>query len=258
MEATLLRMTRAIADILAPADVSVYLYGSATMGDFRPGWSDIDLLALTNSQIPPHRAEQLLTLRHSLPIKYPDAIFSRACEGAILPLDTLTNHTPSTCVYWGTSGERLTDRYAPDVFCLWQLHHGGRLLHGPDVRDSLPQPTSIDLNQAVARHLRTILDHGRGSRSLYTFGWLLDTARCLYTVTRGGVISKTAAGEWALAEGLCPDSAAMELALQVRRDPALMQEEAVLRRAEALTPAIAGFAAVLQHALTAKGVPIPG
>jgi hypothetical protein len=78
---------------------------------------------------------------------------------------------------------------------------------------------------------------------------LLDVARCLYTLHTGEVTSKTAAGEWALAQGLCPDPASLELALAVRRQPALMQQEEVAARAEALTPAIQCFAAVLHQAL---------
>ena len=49
MEKTLTCITAAIADILADNEPSIYLYGSCTQDDFRPGWSDIDLLALTPS-----------------------------------------------------------------------------------------------------------------------------------------------------------------------------------------------------------------
>ena len=254
MQQTIRQMTEALTAALAPMEPSIYLYGSAAQGDFRPGWSDIDLLALTPAPMTAHQAQTLLTLRQNLPVIYPNATYARACEGAILPLEALTNSTPLTCVYWGTSGQRITTGYAPDVFCLWQLHHGGQLLHGPDVRDTLPKPTPGELHQGVAQHLQSILTHGQGARSLYAFGWLLDTARGLYTVMNNAVIAKTAAGEWALAQGLCPDAAALRLALAVRRNPALMQQEAVARQAEGLTPAIAGFADVLRRELLARGI----
>lgn len=109
----------------------------------------------------------------------------------------------------------------------------------------------------MARHLRTILDHGRGGQPLYSFGWLLDMARGLYPLRHDAGIRKTAAGEWALAEGLCPDPQALELALSVRREPALIRQEAVLRQAGLLTPAIQRFAAVLQRELEARRIPIP-
>lgn len=257
MEATLTHMTAAIAEILGDSPVSVYLYGSAAMDDYRPGWSDIDLLALAHSPITSPQASRLLTLRQDLPLHYPDALYARNCEGAVMPLDFFTKEHPCNTVYWGTSGQRITTEHTPDCFCLWQLHHSGRLLHGPDVRDVLPEPTTHDLLSATARHLRTILDHGRGGRSLYAFGWLLDIARGLYTVQHNEITAKTAAGEWALSQGLCPDEAALQLALTVRRDPALIREETVLRQAEGLTAAIAGFAEVLQRALTRRHIPIP-
>ena len=257
MEQTLTRITSAIAEILAENEPSIYLYGSAAMGDFRPGWSDIDLLVLTSSPISPPQAERLLILRQSLPIAYPDCHSTLACEGGILPLDAFLKGYPDRVIYWGTSGQRITDRHLLSSFDLWELHHCGQLLYGPDVRHFLPIPTPADLHADVARHLRTILNHGCGGRSLYAFGWLLDTARGLYTLRHNTVIPKTAAGEWALHECLCPDEAALQQALAVRREPALMQQEAVQRQAEALTPAIAGFAQVLQQALTALDIPIP-
>lgn len=257
MEKTIARMTAAIAEILGEHAPSIYLYGSCTMEDFRPGWSDIDLLVLTQEPISQPQAEQLLTLRQTLPKQYPDAHYAHACEGGILPLDAFTKGHPDRVVYWGTSGERITDRHHFDAFSLWELHHSGRLLYGGDVRHSLPIPTPFDLHAAVAQHLRTILLHGRGGRSLYAFGWLLDVARGLYTLRHDAVIAKTAAGEWALSLGLCPDEAALRLALAVRNHPALMQQEAVLRQAEALTPAIQGFAAILRRELEARSIAIP-
>lgn len=256
METSIRRMTAAIASILGENEPSIYLYGSVTMDDFRPGWSDIDLLALTRSPISPEQADALLTLRQTLPKQYPDAIYARAFEGGILPFDAFTKGYPSTVVYWGTSGQRIADHHHFDSFSLWELHHAGRLLHGPEVRDFLPNPTPSQLHTDVARHLRTILDHGHGARSLYAFGWLLDISRGLYTLRHDAVIAKTAAGEWALAQRLCPDEAALRLALAVHRDPALLRDDAVLRQAEALTPAIQAFAAVLREELVARSIPI--
>ena len=175
----------------------------------------------------------------------------------MMSLDAFISGRPECVVYWGTSGQRLKVRHTSDLFGLWLLHQRGRLLHGPDVREKLPIPTPEMLHTAVARHLRTILDYGHGERSAYAFGWLLDTARGLYTLRHDAVISKTAAGEWALAEQLCPDEQALRLALAVRRNPALLQQEAVRQEAEALTPAIQAFAAVLRQALEARSIAIP-
>ena len=49
----------------------VWLYGSVVMDDFRPGWSDIDFVALTGGPVSESQAEQLLTLRQEMLEKEP-------------------------------------------------------------------------------------------------------------------------------------------------------------------------------------------
>lgn len=246
-------MTAAIADILRDSEPSIYLYGSVTMDDFRPGWSDIDLLVLTRAPITQEQAETLVDLRQSLPKQHPVMRYAHAFEGGMLALDAFLKGYPTTVVYWGTSGQRIRERHQFSSIDLWELYHGGQLLHGADVRVFLPIPTPSNLHADVARHLDTILQHGHGDRGLYAFGWLLDIARGLYTLRHDAVISKTAAGEWVLAQHLCPDEAALRLALAVRRDPLLIQQPAILAQAEALTPAIQGFAQVLREELATLG-----
>ena len=121
------------------------------------------------------------------------------------------------------------------------------------MRACLPCPDADALRRAVAAHLQTIRRHAAvtGS-SVYACGWLLDIARGLYTLRTGALIAKTAAGEWALAEGLCPDADALRHALTIRRNPALArlpEEQAYLA---GLGPAIQRFADVLEDALDAS------
>ena len=56
---------------------------------------------------------------------------------------------------------------------------------------------------------------------------MLDIARCLYSLRTGGIISKTAAGEWAMEQGLFPDRRVMERILQIRREPLRYREDPV-------------------------------
>ena len=44
-------LIKEISDIMDGNLHSVWLYGSVVLDDFRPGWSDIDFIALTNTQI---------------------------------------------------------------------------------------------------------------------------------------------------------------------------------------------------------------
>lgn len=72
----------------------------------------------------------------------------------------------------------------------------------------------------VKRHYETIRKYAQKTgRNLYSFGWLLDIARCLYTLRTGKIIAKTAAADWALENNLCPVPDALKAAVKVRRVP---------------------------------------
>ena len=245
------RMTAEIAAVLNENVPSVYLYGSVVLCDFRPGWSDIDILVLTEKQISSAQAERLVCLRQKLTACEPENPYYRLFEGGMLPLSAFLTDTHDTVVYWGTSGERITDRYAFDSFCKLELLQDGVLLYGKDVRGQIRRPPYENLKTDVRRHFETIREHGgKTGRSLYSFGWLLDISRCIYTLRTGEILTKTKAGEWALGNGLCPDAAALENALRVRKEPKLFDKDETLRQyAENLGDAIQAYADILEKEL---------
>ena len=66
MERAIARMSQSICDLLEGSMQALYLYGSVTMGDFQPGWSDIDLVCFASSALAEEQAQKLLTLRQQL------------------------------------------------------------------------------------------------------------------------------------------------------------------------------------------------
>ena len=244
------RMTDVICRILGDRAPSVYLHGSAAVGDYREGWSDIDLLVLTEQTIDPAQAQRLVGLRQTLG----DPVF-RAFEGGMLSLEAFLQNTPDRVVYWGTSGERITDRYDFNSLSRLDLLENGVLLHGREVRDRMHRPTAAELRADIAAHLDTVRRYAHlTGKSLYTFGWLLDISRCLYTLRTGGILPKTKAGEWALSEGLCPVPEALALALRARKEPLVYgRAQVVLDRAGALNRDIQRYGDVLEAALHAAG-----
>ena len=95
-----------------------------------------------------------------------------------------------------------------------------RLLHGKDIRGQLTPPSFEDIKTNIQFHYDTIRKYASSTgRSIYSFGWLLDIARCIYTLRTGKIISKTAAGEWALQNCLFHNITALETALEVRKNP---------------------------------------
>ncbi|MBO2516883.1 MAG: hypothetical protein CW338_06340 [Clostridiales bacterium] len=245
------RMVREISSILADNRPVIYLYGSSVLNDFRPGWSDIDILVLTQEQITKQQAVHLVTLRQTLLKDEPDDPYYRSFEGGMLTLDAFLTGKPDRVVYWGTSGERITDTYAFDSFCMTELITDGALLYGKDIRKQLKLPCYVDLYSDVNKHYETITRYASCTgRSFYSFGWMLDISRCIYTLRTGKVISKTGAAEWALENDLCPERAALETALTVRKAPLKYKhDEYMLDQAEKISGAVLRYAEVLKHEL---------
>ena len=240
-------MVACIGEILFDRAPSIYLYVSVPLGDFRLGWSDIDLLVLTEKQMTEAQAEALLHLRQRLLKEEPQNPYYRSFEGGILSLSAFVRQESDRVVYWGTSGQKITDFYCLDSFCMTELLENGVLLYGKDIRDRLHMPGYSDLYSDVLRHYETIIKYAKTTgRSIYAFGWLLDIARGIYTLQTGKIISKTVAGEWVLQTGICPTPEALKLALRVRKEPALYRNDPdIMDQAESMGDAIQAFAFVL-------------
>lgn len=240
-----------ISTILSDFSPSIYLYGSIPLGDFRLGWSDIDILVLTDKQITEEQAKKLVGLRQVMLEKEPENQYYRSFEGGMLTLDAFLTGKADRVVYWGTSGERITDHYVLDSFCMSELIKSSVLLYGNDIRNQLKAPEFSELYADVKHHYKTIRKFAQKTgRSIYSFGWILDIARCIYTLRTGKIIAKTDAGKWALENSLCPAPDALKTALKVRKTPLeFKKDEATLDYAETLGEPIQKFTDVLEKEL---------
>lgn len=251
MKSSIDKMVRRISDILGSCAPAIYLYGSVALGDFKLGWSDIDILVLTQKPISEDQANQLVHLRQMMLAEEPGNPYYRSFEGGMLTINAFLSGGPDRVVYWGTSGERITTRYVFDSFNMSELLESGILLYGEDVRERFTRPTYSDLKEDVRRHYETIRQYaGKTGRELYSYGWLLDISRCIYTLRTGEIIAKTAAGEWALREKICPCVDALTKALAVRKEPMKYRNDArSFDYAETLGEAIQRYADVLKMEL---------
>ena len=247
---------REISGVLGDNLLSVCLYGSAVLDDYRDGWSDIDLICFTKEPPLPQQAEKLLMLRQFLVERERLPMF-RKIEGAVVSIDEFLNKQYSRVVYWGTSGQRITDSYCFDVFSAFELIRCGKTIFGDDVRSRMILPSYDELAAGVRQHYETIRKYAKETdNSVYSCGWLLDIARCLYTLRCGDIISKTAAGEWALAERLCPCESDLRMTLSVRRDPsAYLGLTKTDQWLQTLGPSVQAFADVLERELNTRHIP---
>ena len=238
-------MVNSITSILHDNRPSIFLFGSVVLADFRLGWSDIDIICLTDKPIKTQQAEELVNLRQALLTEHPGNPYFRLFEGGILSLDAFLQNTEDTVVYWGTSGQRITNTYQLCPFGTIELLESGKLLYGNDIRHLIPFPTRAAVIDAIKNHYETIRQHGSSGS-----GWLLDIARCLYTLKTSMIIAKTEAGQWAISENICPDVSVMEKAVEIRKNPlAFRSDNEVVKWEENLGPHIQRFADILETKL---------
>jgi len=183
------------------------------LDDFHLGWSDIDILVLTEKEITERQADVLIGLRQDMTGRYPGNPYFLLFEGGMISTKAFLNGRNGLTVYWGTSGQRIIDSYKLDSFGIAGLLDNGILLCGEDIRHKMAYPVYAQLHDGVVNHVLAARTYGT------SVGWLLDIARGLYTLRTGKIIAKTAAGEWALVNGLCPDADAMQKAVQIRKEP---------------------------------------
>ena len=253
MEKSIGIMLDRITGILSDNNPSIYLFGSVVLDDFKLGWSDIDLVCLTEKTIAKRQAEDLVGLRQSLLLSFPGNPYFRSFEGGFLTWEAFLKRTKDTVVYWGTSGQRITDTYCFDPFSTMELLTRGRWLYGPDNRERIAYPAREEIVHAVEAHYNTIRRFAKEtSKSLYLAGWLLDIARCLYTLENNDIIAKTKAGKWAVENNLAPDLAILQQAIWIRENPVKAKaDEKTLAFLASLGPHIQQFAGVLETRLRA-------
>ena len=251
MNQSVRRMAEAVNGILEGNVHSVWLYGSVVMDDFRPGWSDIDCLVLTGGPIAERQARELVDLRQTLSEAEPENPYYRLLEGIIADRDEYRTGAFTRLVYWGTSGQRVTDRFQQDPFSAYGLAKFGRAVAGPEDRSLFTPPSEAELEAAVRRHYETIRRFAvQTDERLYSCGWLLDICRCIYTLRTHQVTAKTQAGIWALSEHLFPEEEPLRKTLEIRRNPPVYKDrEEVKQWLKGLGPAVQRYADVLGREL---------
>lgn len=214
------------ADALKP--VGLYLVGSVVLGDFQHGRSDVDVVAVLPEPPDATATEALAVIHRTMAERGEptlDAVYLtverlRAPDQDALP-------TPFV-----VKGAFHADRACPELHAVLRqcLAEHGRVVFGPPVA-TLGVPVD---RCATARHVRSNLrsywqswideaaetlaarrPHGDAAAAALSWG-VLGVARMAATLETGAIVSKSAAGRWAIAR--FPDwRAPLELALAERR-----------------------------------------
>ncbi len=241
---------------LHPSGFSVFAHGSLALEDFSPKVSDIDILVLIEEPLSDKLADDCLFLRQRLMAMYPDMPYFLRLEGLIVHQEDFFSSLNGRAVYWGTTKQRVTQNLEVDVFSRWILATRGICIVGDNLLLGYEVPPYKALVSAIHGVLEAIVVHAQiTDASIYSAGWMLDIARCLYTLEKGGVTSKTKAALWVLEQGLAPEPLVLQRVLHVRRNPEVLVEEETRRWLCSLGPVIQRFACVLDDLLRRKGEP---
>ena len=189
----------AAVDEVAPGlVVGGYLVGSAVHGDYRPGKSDVDVVALVDGALSPPMVDGLAELQRRFPRL--DGIYVTAEQLA-------TGEVPEAHFHHGQLHPH--DAYGATPVTRRELVTLGEHVRGPAIDSLEVRDDPIELLVWVRENLHTYWADwvrkaaGWSLLSLYALiprgiEWcVLGTARMACTLSTGAVVSKTAAGEWA-------------------------------------------------------------
>jgi predicted nucleotidyltransferase len=221
-------LVRRLRSILADQLVGVYAGGSFALGDFRPGRSDLDVIAIVRSPlsldikealVEALRWEKLAGPARGLEfVIYTDAVARTPSDEAAFDLNLNTGPAMGLRVDLEPGAvERHWFSIDRDVAA-----HSGVALDGPPAGSlfaPIPRPLLLPVvRESLEWHLR-----GSGSQD----DAVLNACRALHYVREDAWISKAAAGEWAL--GKVADDPLVSAALAARDQGAELERERVER-----------------------------
>jgi hypothetical protein len=212
--------------ILGCRFVAMYLSGSLALGDFDAARSDIDLVVVTDADLP----DDLFAALGAMHARFNagGSPWATEVEAAYIPRDDLRRYDPARAchphIQRGASEMLEMDQLASDwVLQRSILRERGVVVAGPAPHPLIAPVDPDDLRRAVAALMAEWWGTMRqDSAPLQHLGYqvyaVLTMCRILYTLDRGAVASKPVAARWAQ-QTLDPRWAALiERALAWRKD----------------------------------------
>jgi predicted nucleotidyltransferase len=225
VNAVLAELLGGVQAILRERLLGMYLYGSLALGDFDPDSSDVDFLAVTDEVLPPETLAALTALHER--IFALDSPWTKELEGSYVPQAALRRFERANArhprIDRGEAELSVRQHEVDSVFQRYVLRERGVTLVGPPPVVWMDPITHDDLREATLELMRIWWAPMTSNlERLYHPGYqayaVLTMCRMLYTLDRGGVVSKPAAARWAIATQKARWAPLIERALGWRRD----------------------------------------
>lgn len=197
-----------VQGVLGEELVGFYLDGSLALGDFDPATSDVDFIAAVIQPLPAETFHALATMHCC--IRDSSQPFAAELEGSYIHLSALRRHDPTDAVFPNLERGpdevlKLKEHYSDWVIHRYTVREHGITLFGPPPATLIDPISPDDVRAATAGVLRSwwgtpeaeayIRDAPPLALALYVVPTM---CRALYALEYGAVVSKPAAGRWAL------------------------------------------------------------
>ncbi len=197
------RLLEGVRSVLGDHFVGLYLYGSLASGDFNSRTSDIDFVVVTDAVLSDEFVRDLEALHVHL---WQSGLkWAAKLEGAYIPLPALRRYDPNSAPCPTINeGRFYLDRQGSDRIIQRNiLREYGIVIAGPSLKSSIDPVMPDDLRFAVAGVLhewwQPMLNNPAWIRNReYEAYATLTMCRALYALEYGDIVSKPAAGRWAL------------------------------------------------------------
>jgi Domain of unknown function (DUF4111)/Nucleotidyltransferase domain len=202
----LLDLTTRIQAILGSQFVGLYLYGSLALGDFDPQTSDIDLIVVTQSELPVEIISELRAMH--VKFDHSGSPWAGNVEAAYIPLSALKYPVSSAASY--PQVEKGTELFLAPLEAGWAfqrhtLRERGVVVSGPSPVIFTDPVNLLEMKEAAAAILGKWQEQARQDPGWIT--WvrergcqafvILTICRLLHSLNTGSVASKPAAARWA-------------------------------------------------------------
>lgn len=204
-DAILHRLVPGLQSVLGDTLVGLYLFGSLALGDFDPANSDLDFLAVTTDELTTEQVQSLQAFHADLfasGLPLADQI-----EGSYISRAALRVYNPATAVHphidRGESALIVQRHYTDWVIQRYSLRKHGLILFGPPIHTLIDPISPAALRAALVELLDfwwepMLTDTTHLQHTGYQAYAVATCCRMLYTLEHLDLVTKPAAGRWAM------------------------------------------------------------